>query len=84
MSRKLNHIFRGEASEETFAYLINLLKELQFLQELKLLQRNLSLQNYYGDKVGARAALVNKFTGFCRMSVTPSLLHLSALLRDDL
>ena len=34
--------------------------------------------------MGACAASVNKSTGFCRMSVTSSLLHLGALLRDDL
>ena len=32
----------------------------------------------------ARAASVNKSTGFCRLSVTPSLLHLCTVLRDDL
>ena len=35
-------------------------------------------------KVDARAVLLNKSTGFCRMSVTPSLLHLGALLGDKL
>ena len=34
--------------------------------------------------MGACAASVNKSTGFCRMSVTSSLLHLGALLWDDL
>ena len=37
-----------------------------------------------GDQVGARAGSVNKFTSFCYMSVTSSLLHLGALLRDNL
>ena len=35
-------------------------------------------------KVDARAVLLKKFTGFCRMFVTASLLCLSALLRDNL
>ena len=35
-------------------------------------------------KLSARAPSVNKSTGFCRISVTPSLPHLGALLRDDL
>ena len=35
-------------------------------------------------KVDARAVLLKKFTGFCRMSVTASLLRLGALLRDNL
>ena len=34
--------------------------------------------------MGAGTASVNKGTVFCRMSVTPSVLHLGALLRDDL
>ena len=37
-----------------------------------------------GDKMDAREASVNKFTGFGRMTVTPGLLHLSALLWYDL
>ena len=35
-------------------------------------------------KVDARAALLQKSIGFCRMSVTASLLCLGALLRDNL
>ena len=35
-------------------------------------------------KVDARAVLIKKSTGFCRMSVTASLLRLGALLRDNL
>ena len=35
-------------------------------------------------KVDARAALIKRFTGFCRMSVTASLMRLGALLRDNL
>ena len=35
-------------------------------------------------KVDARAVLLWKSTGFCRMSVTVSLLRLGALLRDNL
>ena len=34
--------------------------------------------------MGARAASVSKSAGFCRVSVTPSLLRLGALLRDNL
>ena len=34
-------------------------------------------------KVDARAALLKKSTGFCRMSVTTSLLRMGALLRDN-
>ena len=37
-----------------------------------------------GDKVGARAMSVNKSTGFCCMSVTPSSLRLGTLLWNDL
>ena len=36
------------------------------------------------DKVDARAALIKKSTGFCRMSVAASLMRLGALLRDNL
>ena len=32
----------------------------------------------------AKVVLLKEFTGFYRMSVTPSLLRLGALLRDDL
>ena len=35
-------------------------------------------------KVDARAVLLEKSTGFCRMSVTASLLRLGALLQDNL
>ena len=35
-------------------------------------------------KVDARAVLIKKSTGFCRMSVTASLLYLGALRRDNL
>ena len=35
-------------------------------------------------KVDARAVLIKKSTGFCRMFVTSSLLRLGALLRDNL
>ena len=35
-------------------------------------------------KVDARAVLIKKSTGFCRMPVTSSLLRLGALLRDNL
>ena len=35
-------------------------------------------------KVDARVVLLKKFTGFCRMSVTASLLRLGALLWDNL
>ena len=35
-------------------------------------------------KVDARAVLLKKPTGFCRMSVTASLLRLGTLLRDNL
>ena len=35
-------------------------------------------------KVDARAVLLKKSTGFCRMFVTACLLRLSALLRDNL
>ena len=35
-------------------------------------------------KVDARAVLLQKSTGFCRMSVNASLLRLGALLRDNL
>ena len=35
-------------------------------------------------KVDARAVLLKKSTGFCRMFVTASLLRLGALLRDNL
>ena len=35
-------------------------------------------------KVDARAVLLKKSTGFCRMSVTASLLRLGDLLRDNL
>ena len=35
-------------------------------------------------KVDARAVLIKKSTGFCRMSVTASLPRLGALLRDNL
>ena len=38
------------------------------------LQRNLSLQDYCGSKVNARAVSLEMFTGFSRMSVTASLL----------
>ena len=55
------------------------------LPERKLLQRNLSLQNCCGGwSAGTNAASVNKSTSFCSIFVTPSLLHLGALLRDDL
>ena len=36
------------------------------------------------DKVDARTVLLQKSNGFCRMSVTASLLRLGALLRDNL
>ena len=32
--------------------------------------------------MGATVASVNKFAGFCRMSVTPNSLHLGSLLRE--
>ena len=35
-------------------------------------------------KVDARAVLLKKSTGFCRMTVTASLQHLGALLRENL
>ena len=35
-------------------------------------------------KVNAHAMLIQKSTGFCHMSVTASLLRLSALLRNNL
>ena len=35
-------------------------------------------------KVDARAVLLKKSTGFCRMSVTASLMRLGALQRDNL
>ena len=35
-------------------------------------------------KIHARAVLLKKSTGFCRVSVTASSLHLGALLRDNL
>ena len=35
-------------------------------------------------KVNARVVLLQKSIGFCRMSVTASLLRLGAVLRDDL
>ena len=35
-------------------------------------------------KVDARAVLIKKSTGFCRLSVTSSLLRLGPLLRDNL
>ena len=35
-------------------------------------------------KVDVRAVLFKKTTGFCRMSVTESLMRLGALLRDKL
>ena len=49
-----------------------------FYQERKLLKIIATA------KVDARAVLLKKFTGFCRMSVTASLPRLSALLRDNL
>ena len=37
-----------------------------------------------GAKTDSRAVLLKKSIGFCRMSVTASLLHLGALLRNNL
>ena len=48
------------------------------------MRRNLNFENYCESLSQAREVLLKKSTGFCRMSVTTSLLRLGALLRDIL
>ena len=54
------------------------------LQERKPLQRNLIRQNYCESQSRCPCDVIKKSTGFCCMSVTASLLHLGAFLRDNL